>query len=163
VAVTVSGGVHVRVVELLRSLQEARELWDGGAAGGGVRLMPSAWHDGSYAELERVLHLMRDTQGPGRQLWASVCARYIWTTQRIAKVSVIRTRQGPVPLPPPGSEVQVVLEMKVSKARVRLSTWDSRVDERLVGLGVNRLAQLMYGGDHGRVVLPRYLRERALA
>ena len=53
-----SASVCARIIELLRSLQEARELWDGRSGGGRVRLMPSQWAAGSYVELERAMHHM---------------------------------------------------------------------------------------------------------
>lgn len=107
------------------------------------------------------MHHMRDSANGDRQLWAHVLARYIATEQRLTRVPVVRTRQGPVPLPPARSEVDLVISMHGRKAHVRLLVWSPRVDERLVRLGIERLAELMYGGDHGRVVLPPYLRGRA--
>jgi len=137
-------------------------MWDGRSDGGGVKLMPTDYTFASYRELERALRVMRDSGGLDRKLWRHVSMRYVWLEQRIANVSVTRSRQGPIPIAPPGSEIDVVIEMSSSKARVRLNTWDTRVDQRFVTVGLDRLAQLMYNGDHGRVVLPPYLRDRAV-
>lgn len=148
---------------MLRSLQAAAESWDGGADGAGVKLMPSIWNEGSYPELERVLRLLRESDGHDRRLWFHVCWRYVWAHERLDRVPVVRTRKGPVPLPPPHAEVAVVLGVDGRKARVKLRVWPDIVDERLVAEGVARIAGLMYGGDAGRVQVPRELRDRVEA
>ena len=146
-----------RVIGLLRTLRLAAEAWDERSHGGGPRLMPSLWHEGSYAELERVLHVMRDGDPRARQLWWHVNARYVWNDERVARVECRRTRQGPVVIAPECSEVAVVLELHSRYAHVRLREWSPAVVETLVAAGVRELATRMYRGDHGRVVLPREL------
>ncbi len=68
-------GVSPRLilVELLRTLPDVQEAWDPRSGGGGPRLMPSAYHEGSYAELEQQLALLRDTH---RQHWWHLSHRY---------------------------------------------------------------------------------------
>ena len=155
-AAVTNRAVQRRVVALLRSYVDALDSWDDGASGGGVKLMPSMWNEGSYVELERALRSMRDAP-QSRRWWWHVSARYLWTTSRIATVTVRRTRLGPVAVAPRCSEIDVVLEMSGSSARARIIEWSDRVDLELVALGVEYLAETMYAGDHGRVVLPRAL------
>lgn len=149
--------VERRVVALLESYNDALHDWNGGASGDGVRLMPSMWNEGSYAELENALRKMRDGSPKTRQQWWHVSARYLWTEEVVADVEVRRSRLGPVAVPPPYAEIAVVLEMSHSRARARLATWSRDVRDELVHEGVTSLADLMYGGDVGRVVVPRSL------
>ena len=107
-----SASARRRVIELLTTLEEVRTLWDCGSSGDGPRLMPSGYSCASYSEIERVLRSMRDASGADRQLWLQVSLRYIWATRRLTRVPVVRTRKGPLPLPPPRSEVDVVIEMQ---------------------------------------------------
>ena len=75
-----------RVIELLRTLAEARVDRTGRADGNGVLLMPSMWNEGSYAELEaRLIDLRYE-----RSLWWHVCHRYRFGTTRIILAPVIR-------------------------------------------------------------------------
>jgi hypothetical protein len=65
---------EARVTLLLRTLDDARVAREANAAGGGALLMPSAYHEGSYAELERRLDYMRDNGG--RKPWWHATRRY---------------------------------------------------------------------------------------
>lgn len=147
--------VERRVVALLRTYTDALHNWDVGSSGDGVRLMPSMWNEGSYSELERALRSMRDGSPELRRLWWHVSARYLWLTLRKGTVRVKRSRLGPVAIPPPHAEIEVVLEMFHSTATARMRCWSRAVDPELVRVGVSTLADLMYEGDHGRVIVPR--------
>lgn len=149
--------VHQRIELLLRSYDDAMHDWDPGSGGDGVRMMPSMWNEGSYGELERALRTMRDGTPKPRQLWWHVSARYFWWTERQAPVHVRRSRLGPVAIPPPHAEIVLVIEMSYSTALARVREWDERVNDQLVREGVAMLAELMYDGDVGRVVVPRAL------
>ena len=70
-----------RVVGPLLTMRDVAEAWDARSGGGGVKLMPSMWHEGSYAELERVLHLLRDREWV---LWWHPCAPHVWCGARLA-------------------------------------------------------------------------------
>ena len=79
------------------------------------------------------------------------------------KVQVRRSRLGPIAVAPPHSEVAVVVSMDGRTAMARLTTWDDRVDPHMVSVGIFALSLRMYGGDHGRVVVPRSLDVREVA
>ena len=142
---------------LLSTSRLAAEAWDARSNGGGVRLMPRLWHQGSYAELERSLHRMRDAGGHERRLWWQLHSRFVWTEERVARVPVRRTQQGPVPLAPRCSEVVVVLELGRREAVVRLRVWDGAVVGALVEEGLHELAGQMFRGDRERVIVPAEL------
>lgn len=155
-----SGGplnVQQRVELLLRSYNDALHAWDPGSGGDGVRLMPSMWNEGSYTELERALRELREGPPRERQLWWHVSARYLWTGERIGAVAVRRSRLGPVAIPPRHAEIEVIIEMGHASARARLRTWSEAVRDDLVREGVHEISERMYGGDVGRVVVPRSL------
>jgi len=155
-----SGGpmnVQQRVEMLLRSYNDALHAWDPGSGGDGVRLMPSMWNEGSYVELERVLRDLREGPPRERQLWWHVSARFLWTSERIGAVMVKRSRLGPVAIPPRYAEIAVIIEMGHASARARLVTWSAAVRDDLVREGVEEIARRMYGGDFGRVIVPRSL------
>lgn len=121
--------------------------------------MPSMYREGSYVELERVLRVMRDSpSGDVRQMWWNVSARFIWVQRRLVTVYVTRSRKGPVPQVPPFSELETVVEVDGNQAKVRLSCWSERVVDELVDRGVSWIADSMFEGDAGRVVLPSELR-----
>lgn len=155
----VTRAVERRVIQLLRTYNDALHDWNGGSGGDGVRLMPSMWVEGSYAELERALRRMRDGAPGDRQLWWHVSARYFWTTHRTTEVGVRRSRLGPLAVAPPHCEIDLVKEMSHSTATVRVTCWSPDVDSGLLRAGVARVADLMYDGDVGRVIVPRALRE----
>lgn len=146
------------VIELLRTLDEARSDWDARSDGEGVLLMPSAYTYGSYRELERRLDEMRDAGGELRELWWHTCLRYRWGTRRRAWVAAARTKRGVVPLSPTGSEVLVMGEVAgdgpTLRAQVILRAWDQRADDALAGRGVAHLLTTMYAGDTARIRLP---------
>jgi hypothetical protein len=142
---------HHRITQLLRTLNDARNGWDTRSNGGGPKLMPRMYHQGSYAELESAMHQLRDTN---RRLWWHTANRYLWTTPRIATITVHRTRQGPMPHPPPHTEVDLVLRMGNRTATARLNTWAPTTNPELTQQGIAALAELMYRGDTSRITLP---------
>jgi len=151
--------VQDRVEILLRSYNDALNDWDPSGIGKdfGVTLMPKMWNEGSYVELERVLREIREGCPRERQLWWHVSARYLWTDERIAAVSVKRSRLGPVAIPPRYAEIAAIVEMGHASARARLVTWSELVRDDLVRDGIREISERMYGGDVGRVVVPRSL------
>jgi hypothetical protein len=177
-----------RVVELLRSLDEARVAYDSRSLGGGASLMPSMWNEGSYAELERCLILMREggedslvdpasgrtsfgwggfpvstLRAPRRQLWWHICSRYRWGEQRVLVVTIERTRQGPRFIMPPHSELVAGGPNTGTKQQlVRAYCWSPHVREELAARGVRMLASLMHGGRSDRIQLPMLLLRRRL-
>lgn len=153
----VTRAVERRVIQLLRTYTDALHDWDGGSNGDGVKLMPSMWNEGSYDELENALRKMRDGGPRDRQQWWHVSARYFWTDQKTVSVPVRRSRLGPLAVAPRHAEIDVIIEMSYASARVRVTTWSAEVSMDLVRQGVARLADLMYDGDVGRVVVPRSL------
>jgi len=177
-----------RVIELLRTLDEARVTYDSRNRGGGASMMPTLYNEGSYRELEDCLALMRDggehvlvdpssgrrTFGPTgfevqvmrpaqRRFWWHVCTRHRWGDQRVLLVTVERNRLGPRFLMPGYSELIAGGPVSGSnKARVRAYCWSEFVDEALVEEGIRELVRLMHGGRHDRITLPRLLLRRKL-
>ena len=168
-----------RVIALLRTVDEARVAWDARSSSGGALLMPSMWHEGSYAELERCLVLMREGgeywlewQGahpvatlkpPQRRLWWHMVMRFRYGSIRTVTVALRRTRLGPELVLPPRCELvagDAVLGTKNALARVYL--WSDNVDENLAQRGVRELVLLMHGGCHERIQLPVSVLQRAL-
>lgn len=154
--------VDQRIVMLLCSYHDALHAWDDRASGGGAKLMPSMWREGSYRELERQLRRMRDSRTGSRRLWWHVSARYLWTQTQVRNVHLRRTSKGPVPVPPAHTEIEAILETTGKSARVKLATWDPQVDMVLVTQGVSWLANNMYGGDHSQVVVPHEIWTKGL-
>ena len=149
-----------RVVELLRTYAEAREAWDGRADGNGVLLMPSMWNEGSYAELERRLAVMREQQRP---LWWHVNHRYRFGTSRLIMAMVIRTRTGASLHLPPRTELIAGGPSVGSKvAWCRVYQWSARVQPEVVSEGVDVLTRSMYNGRAERIWLPALVLDRVL-
>lgn len=177
-----------RVALLLRTLDEARVAWDARSSGGGASLMPTMYGEGSYAELERCLILMREggedvlldpatgkatlgdggfvvsvMRAPQRRLWWHVCQRYRWGVERVLLVHV-RKRAGTFDyLMPPNTElVAGGAAVGESRARVRAYCWSEDVDDWLVAKGLEVLTSLMHGGRSEQIWLPDSLFRRAL-
>lgn len=149
------------VIELLKTLDLAMTSWDSGSSGDGVRVMPSLYHEGSYAELQRRLREMRDSRD-WHTPWWHVVERYLREPDSVV-VSFRRTVKGPKPNMPPRTELVFVEEILDSKwMRVRCYRWTSAVEPRFVEAGVNRLTATMYGGDTQRIHLPKDLLDLAL-
>jgi hypothetical protein len=123
------------------------------SGGGGVKLMPSDWHRGSYRELEVALAEMR-TNGC-RPLWYHAVRRYRDATRATIEVLVRRTRRGPLPLLPQNAElVGGAVIIGARHARVIVRRWAADVDQQLADAGVEHLVRTMYGGRRERIVLP---------
>jgi hypothetical protein len=150
-----------RVILLLRTFYEAREYWDGRAAGEGVKLMPSVWHEGSYPELEDRLIELRD--GRGRALWFHATRRYRdgeWVTLR---VPVARTLRGPVLQLPPHCELAVgAADISEREVTVKCYRWRSDVKQATADLGIDTLVKRMYKGRRDRIIVPDAFFRRAL-
>jgi hypothetical protein len=178
-----------RVELLLRTLDEARVDYDPRAPGeGGPAVMPTIWNEGSYAELERCLLLMREggedllldpTSGlgsfgrggfavtvmrsPERQLWWHLSSRYRWGEHRVLLVRVQRRRQGAHFLMPACSELVAGGPSAGSKkALVRAYCWSEHVDQGLADEGVRYLTTLMHHGRKEKIRLPDVLLRRWL-
>jgi hypothetical protein len=150
---------EARVALLLRTLDDARVAWEANAAGGGALLMPSTYHQGSYRELERSLIDMRDN-GHRREWWHAT-GRYRLGESRLLTVPIRRLRSGPRPVLPERSEL-VAWAGPISgekTARVRVYVWHEDVDQALADEGVRLLVKTMYGGDAGRIQVPRAIWE----
>ena len=92
-----------RVALLLRTLDDARVAWEANASGGGALLMPSTYHEGSYAELERCLIDIREN-GHRREWWHAT-HRYRAGALRTLTVPIRQLRMGPRPVLPPRTEL----------------------------------------------------------
>lgn len=143
------------MVVLLRTLEEARECYGAPSTGEGVRLMPSMYNEGSYAELE--LHLAR-LRCERRQIWWHTCQRYRWGRETTRVVKARNTKAG-VLLDTPGDCELAARPLLVANgwARVRVYRWDSRVDMTLAAAGVADLAEHMHGGRWDCIELPQLL------
>lgn len=150
------------VVELLTTLHEAEVGFNPGNGDDGVKLMPTLYKEGSYAELERCLDLMRDTV-QWHQSWWHVTQRYLAGQLCTLDVTYRRTVKGPYPQLPGRSELQFVEAVLDNRQmRIRIYRWDSRVADSLVDTGLTQLLSLMYGGDTQRIQLPLEFLYRAL-
>lgn len=168
-----------RVVHLLRSLNDAKNDYGETSTGDGVRLMPSGYHEGSYAELERVLALMRGClpgcgrKRPGvayRHLGAClaypywhVAERYLRGDTQTIEVGVVIRRGGSELLIPRHCELVIGQAVSgVKTARVRVYRWNPIVKQREIERGVRWITQTMYDGRRSKIQLPDDLYRRVL-
>lgn len=150
-----------RVIELLRTFNEARVAYGRGSTGNGVIHMPSMWHEGSYAELERRLLEMRE--GIQRPYWWHISQRYRWGVEVTVIVPVVRRRMGAEYLLPHHCElVAGGPSVGEKKAMARVYRWSEDVDDGVVTTGVRTLTALMYDGRDDRIQLPRLVLARKL-
>ena len=163
--------VHHRIVWLIRTLDEARQAWNSNAGDGGVLLMPSDYHEGSYRELEDWLVLMRRSHPSA--VW-HLLERYrrgqhqtleLQLRSRAKKAGLVGpwdARLGhDLYVLPPHTEVEAGQAVSGKRtARVRVYRWDARVDMGKVRAGVEFLARSMHGGRRSRIVLPDALYRR---
>jgi len=150
-----------RVILLLRTYYEAREGWDSRSSGGGVRLMPSAWHEGSYVELERCLADLRD--GENRPLWFHTTRRYRDGEHVSLQVPVHRTRLGPSFVLPACCELEAGASNVTDRyASVKVYRWRSDVRDGLAEAGVQHLTASMFQGRHWRITVPDVFYRRAV-
>jgi hypothetical protein len=97
--------------------------------------MPSAYHEGSYAELERCLIDVRD-KGHRREWWHAT-GRYRLGESRLLTVPIRRLRSGPRPVLPPRAELVAWAGPITGEktARVRVYLWAESVDQVLADEG----------------------------
>lgn len=144
---------------LLRTLADALVDWQPSADGSGVTFMPSMYHEGSYAELERALAEMRESGH--RPQWWHVCHRYRWGVEQWLVAPVTRTQTGQIIHLPANTELVASGPAVGPKhALVRVYRWHDRVRPVLVAEGVEWLVLNMYQGDYGRINLPRSVLDR---
>lgn len=151
------------VVELLRTLVEAREGFNPGN-GDGVRQMPTLYHEGSYAELELRLSEMRDN---GRYVeWWHVSHRWrleSFVPRRKLLVNYLRTKKGIQPLLPPRCELAIVGDVVDRRSMIVFCyVWSERVDPEIANDGVRTLVELMHDGDTTKLALPLPFLHRAI-
>lgn len=150
------------IVELIRTLDEARTDQHPSGDGGGVIQMPVLYTHGSYAELERRLAEMRDSEF--RQQWWHLSMRYRWGCVRRLHVRSRKTRKGRVPEIPARTELRIIEGMSIDGlVWVHCYLWSDRVEPRFVNAGVRRLLATMYDGDTSKLTLPREFLERLLS
>lgn len=145
----------------MRTLDEARVAYGVGSTGQGVILMPSQWHEGSYAELEARLIELRES--PRRPLWWHACQRHRWGVERTIVAPVVRRISGPDFTLPPYCELIAggpAIGARVAMARVY--RWTELVDEAKAAQGVRALVRLMYDGRKERICLPKLVLDRKL-
>ena len=144
------------VIALLRTLTDVQQSWDPRSGGDGARLMPRAYHEGSYQELERCLRHMRHHHRP---MWWHVSHRYRWGIERWAIIGYHRTRQGPIPHPPNRHSEVVIVGGTLPRhtMRAKLYEWDPDVDPDTVDQGVRWIVSSMHRGNTGRIKVPAEL------
>ena len=149
------------MVELLRTLTEARIAYSYESTGDGVRLMPSMYSEGSYAELESRLRDLRESRR--RQLWWHISQRYRFGVERLIVCPVVRRRTGPEFCLPPHCElVAGGPAIGARAAYCRVYRWRAEVNLELVAQGVSVLTRSMFGGESQRIVLPQVVLRRVL-
>ncbi len=149
-----------RVQILLRTLDDARIAWEANAAGGGALLMPSAYHEGSYRELERCMIEMREN---GHSARVVACPASLPSRRTTHDHGPGSSASGPRPVLP--KRVELVAGGTVSgdrTARVRVYVWDERVDQQLADEGVRLLVRIMYDGDRQRITVPKAIWDAAV-
>lgn len=140
---------NARVIELLRTIDDARVAWEAGAAGGGASVMPSVWNEGSYQRLEEALVELRDSDDT-RRLWWHASFRYRYVDLVWVDVPVRKTVRGPVLVMPARSELVARGSLHGERrARVRVRRWSDAVDDKLAAQGVRHLAWLLRDDPKG--------------
>ena len=149
------------VIELLKTLDEALTDFVPWTDGGGVKLMPSAYREGSYIELETRLREMRD--GEYHREWWHISERYLWGKIKRSPVRTRKTVKGRIPILPPRSELEIAGESIGGGLQVvQYYTWRSTVDPKVVERGIARLVLTMYDGDTTQLRLPNIFLWRLL-
>jgi hypothetical protein len=148
-----------KVVELLRTLHDARIEWDGRADGEGALLMPRIWRD-FYMELEARLIDLREQH---RHLWWHVSYRYRFGETRVILVDVIRRQRNALLRLPPRTELVAGGPSVGSKhALCRVYQWSAEVRPEVVTEGIDVLTASMYGGRGDRIYLPPAVYDRLM-
>jgi hypothetical protein len=153
-----------RLIELIRTLNDAQTTWNPQSGGGGPHLMPSMWNEGSYQELSHQLAHLRDTN-PWRQPWWHLSHRYRWGEVKHETVPCRRTRLGPIPRLRPNTELRSVGEVHGHRQAVIVYEWRADIQPHLVNAALDRLLELMHNGEPHRIRLPLdvYCRAAGLA
>ena len=154
---------EARVVALMRTLYEAEVSYGIPSSETQSRgwPMPSLWNEGSYAELERCLAILRE--GPQRPLWWHACYRYRFGVEKVVVVRVRRLRKGPKLDLPPRSELIAGGAAVGSKAvYARIYQWSADVDQDMADQGVKVLTEMMFGGREELIQLPKSVLYRRL-
>lgn len=150
-----------RVIQLMRTLTEARVSYGVSSTGSGVILMPSQYHEGSYQELERRLVELRESER--RRLWHHASLRYRWGVERTIVAPVIRRKKGPEYRLPQFCELIAGGPAVGSRQAVaRVYRWSEDVDEQAAAEGITALTELMFDGEYDRIVLPMIVLRRVL-
>lgn len=149
-----------KLIELTRTLHDAQTTWDTRSQGNGPHLMPSLYHEGSYAELEHRLAQMRDTPH-WRPAWWHLSQRYRWGTTHKEHAPYKRTRQGPIPRLRPNTELVHAGTITGHRIQITVYEWAPTLDY-LVDQALDRLEETMHGGHPELIRLPLSVLYRAL-
>jgi len=149
------------LTELLRTLADAQTAWDARSGSGGVLLMPSPYHEGSYAELERRLAAMRDHPRQ-RTYWWHLSHRYRWGITHREHLPYRSTRQGPRPRLRPCTELVSAGPTQGKHMACIVYEWRPEVQPLLVETGIDLLLATMHAGNPARIRLPQAAWERLL-
>jgi hypothetical protein len=134
--------VHQKLILLLQTLEDAQTSWHTGTGNGGPQLMPSAYHQGSYPELEAALRTMRDNPTT-RPWWWPLNQRYRWGTLHRTKLTYRRTIKGPRPQLPPNTELINTGTTNGQTMQATIYRWTPTVDHPTVSQALDHLASLL--------------------
>lgn len=128
-----------RVIELLRTLADAREPLQSGNGKSSAEShsfsYPKVYLEGSYRELEATLRRLR-AERPG-QYW-HVCERYLRCERKVIEAKV---KKGKPTLPQHCELAGGLASIGASTARVSVFRWDERVRMEKVRAGVEFLVE----------------------
>ena len=144
---------HQRLIELLRTLDDARTAWHPNTTGDGPILMPSMWNEGSYPELEHQLAQLRDNPNT-RNSWWHLSHRYRWGITHKETVPCRRTRLGPIPRLRPNTELVSAGTIHGNHQAIIVYEWRTDVNQAAVDAGLDNLLERMHGGQPHQIKLP---------
>lgn len=146
---------RTKLIQLIRTLDEAQTTWHKGAQGEGPRLMPSLYHEGSYQELEHRLAEMRDNPAQ-RTNWWHLCQRYRWGTLERTTLTYTVTRQGRRPHLPANTElIHQGNATAGHPPRINVTLYrHPPTDPDRINAALDHLATTMHGGNTTRIRLP---------
>ena len=150
-----------KLIELIRTLDEAKTSWDHRSNGDGPTLMPRQYHEGSYAELEHQLAQMRD-HPTWRKPWWHLNHRYRWGTTHRETVPYRRTRQGPSPRLRPNTELINTGTAHGHHISVIVYEWTPEVRTDQVDWALEHLLTTMHHGRPDAIRLPLDVFYRAI-
>ena len=134
--------VHQKLIALLQTLEEAQTNWHPRAGNGGPHLMPSHYHQGSYAQVEAALRIMRDTPTT-RTWWWHLNHRYRWGTTHRTQLHYRRTIKGPRPTLPPNTELIHTGTTNGKTITATIYRWQPQVQAHLAHAALEHLATLV--------------------